>query len=140
MASKPSYKNKIQKELQLFIIDPPPGISVDAAQAVQDPNIWIINMQGVDGTLYEGEQFQLNIKFGSKYPFKPPKVKFVGQNIPVYPFVYDNGHIHLSNLADDWSPVLTIKSVCLSIQSMLSCCKYKKKPGLKEFFRKSCYF
>lgn len=31
-------------------------------------------MQGVEGTLYEGEQFQLKIKFGSKYPFKPPKV------------------------------------------------------------------
>lgn len=31
-------------------------------------------MDGVDGTLYEGEQFQLLFKFNNKYPFDSPEV------------------------------------------------------------------
>jgi len=31
-------------------------------------------MDGVDGTLYEGERFQLQFKFTSKYPFDAPEV------------------------------------------------------------------
>lgn len=31
-------------------------------------------MQGAEGTLYDGEQFQLQFKFGSTYPFESPEV------------------------------------------------------------------
>lgn len=31
-------------------------------------------MEGAQGTLYEGEQFQLQFKFSSKYPFDSPEV------------------------------------------------------------------
>lgn len=33
---------------------------------------WKINMDGVEGTLYEGEHFQLLFKFNNKYPFDSP--------------------------------------------------------------------
>lgn len=42
-------------------------------------------MDGVEGTLYEGEHFQLLFKFNNKYPFDSPEVTFVGDNIPVHP-------------------------------------------------------
>lgn len=31
-------------------------------------------MDGVPGTLYEGEQFELQFKFSNKYPFDSPEV------------------------------------------------------------------
>jgi len=31
-------------------------------------------MQGAEGTLYDGEQFQLQFKFGTSYPFESPEV------------------------------------------------------------------
>jgi len=31
-------------------------------------------MQGAEGTLYDGEQFQLQFKFDAKYPFESPEV------------------------------------------------------------------
>ncbi|RMC15274.1 hypothetical protein DUI87_07462 [Hirundo rustica rustica] len=95
---------------------------------------WIVDMEGAPGTLYEGEKFQLLFKFSSRYPFDSPQVMFTGDNIPVHPHVYSNGHICLSILTEDWSPALSVQSVCLSIISMLSSCKEKFITKLFDIF------
>ena len=82
-------------------------------------------MEGAPGTLYEGEKFQLLFKFSSRDPFDSPQVMFTGENIPIHPHVYSNGPICVSILTEDWSPALSVQSVCLSIISMLSSCKEK---------------
>ena len=86
---------------------------------------WRVEVSGPADTLYDGEQFCLQFKFGPKYPFESPEVTFVGDKVPVHPHVYSNGHICLSILTEDWSPALSVETVCLSITSMLSTAKEK---------------
>lgn len=43
---------------------------------------WTIQMKGADGTLYEGENFTLQFKFSSKYPFDSPEVTLFLFNNP----------------------------------------------------------
>ncbi|CAK1585890.1 unnamed protein product [Parnassius mnemosyne] len=131
-------ERRLQKELMSLMKEPPPGVTVDGDQASQNLTLWTVHMEGVPGTLYEGEKFVLQFKFTNKYPFDSPEVTFVGNNIPVHPHVYSNGHICLSILTDDWSPALSVQSVCLSIVSMLSSCKEKKRPSDNSFYVKTC--
>lgn len=35
---------------------------------------WVVDVAGAAGTLYEGETFKLQFKFGSRYPFDSPEV------------------------------------------------------------------
>ncbi|XP_058833142.1 ubiquitin-conjugating enzyme E2 W isoform X2 [Topomyia yanbarensis] len=137
MAMSPSER-RLQKELMSLIKEPPPGVTVDEDSVSQNLTQWIINIDGVEGTLYEGEHFQLLFKFNNKYPFDSPEVTFIGSNIPVHPHVYSNGHICLSILTDDWSPALSVQSVCLSISSMLSSCREKRRPPDNGIYVKTC--
>ncbi len=36
---------------------------------------WVVDLEGATGTLYEGEKFQLQFKFGPRYPFDSPQVR-----------------------------------------------------------------
>ncbi|XP_063698854.1 ubiquitin-conjugating enzyme E2 W isoform X1 [Culicoides brevitarsis] len=132
------WEKRLQKELMSLIKEPPPGVTVDADSVSQNLSQWVVNIDGVEGTLYEGEHFQLSFKFNNRYPFDSPEVTFIGQNIPIHPHVYSNGHICLSILTDDWSPALSVQSVCLSISSMLSSCREKKRPPDNTIYVKTC--
>uniref|UniRef100_W8BCK3 N-terminal E2 ubiquitin-conjugating enzyme n=1 Tax=Ceratitis capitata TaxID=7213 RepID=W8BCK3_CERCA len=132
------WERRLHKELMSLIKEPPPGVTVDTDNIGQNLSEWKINIAGFEGTLYEGEHFQLLFKFNNKYPFDSPEVTFIGNNIPVHPHVYSNGHICLSILTEDWSPALSVQSVCLSIASMLSSCREKKRPPDNTLYVKTC--
>jgi ubiquitin-conjugating enzyme E2 W len=95
---------------------------------VRNPQCWRINFSGAPSTLYSGERFTLEVTFPDEYPIESPVVVFVPPYVPVHPHIYSNGHICLNILGDDWSPALTIHSVCVSILSMLSSASKKELP------------
>ena len=100
---------------------------------VNDLSLWNAKFEGAEGTLYEGETFELQIKFDDTFPFEAPEVIFVGTP-PIHPHIYSNGYICLSILYDGWTPALRVSSIILSIQSMLSSCTNKQKPENDDGF------
>jgi len=89
--------------------------------------VWHVTFSGSAGSLYEGEIFTLRIRFTNEYPMESPEVVFLDP-APMHSHIYSNGHICLNILADDWSPALTVRSVVLSILSMLSSSTEKVRP------------
>lgn len=107
---------RIQKELKDLQKDPPSNCS--AGPEGDDLSKWAGTIIGPSGTPYEGGVFRLGIQFPNDYPFKPPRVSF---HTKVYhPNINSQGVICLDILKHEWSPALTIKSVLLSISSLLS--------------------
>lgn len=124
-----SAARRIQKELLALQQEPVPGVTLKSGpeDGSGEKSVDIVmGIKGADGTVYQGEEFELRFRINDRYPFESPEVTFQGNNIPLHPHIYSNGHICLSILGNDWSPALTIQSVCLSIMSMLSSCKEKK--------------
>lgn len=142
------WEKRLQKEVFGLARDPPPGISLggvpEGGQSqggvdIDDLGCWTVTVEGPRGSIYQGEEFTLRFRFGNKYPFDSPEVMFVGSSIPVHPHVYSNGHICLSILTEDWSPAMGVEAICLSIASMLSSCKEKKRPPDNSFYIKTCH-
>merc|ERR1719398_199298 len=116
-----NFSKRLQKELESLRSKPPEeGIVVDTIEEGE----WKIFVTGAPDTLYAGERFTLRFAFPQRYPLESPEVTFAGAS-PIHPHIYSNGHICLSILYDHWSPALTVHSVCVSIQSMLSSCTEK---------------
>ena len=64
-------------------------------------------------------------------------VKLDNRPIPMHPHIYSNGIICLDLLGSQgWSPVQSVESVCMSIQSMLTGNnKNERPPGDEDFVR-----
>jgi len=79
----------------------------------------LASFPGPPDTPYEGGTYVVDIQIPQEYPFRPPQMKFTTRLW--HPNVSSQtGAICLDTLGTAWSPVLTIKSALLSLQSLLS--------------------
>ena len=80
--------------------------------------LWEGTLMGPDDSPYEGGVFKLEIRFPDKYPFEAPRVRFL---TPIFHCnISKNGNICLDILKKEWSPVLTMDKLLLSILSLLT--------------------
>lgn len=106
---------RIQKELLEIQNDPPSSCS--AGPLGDNFFNWQATILGPSESPYDGGVYNLSIKFPKDYPFSPPKVVF--QTKIYHPNINSKGSICLDILKKEWSPVLTISKVLLSINSLL---------------------
>ncbi|KAL4260974.1 Ubiquitin-conjugating enzyme/RWD-like protein [Pleurotus pulmonarius] len=120
---------RLAKELREIQLEGcPVGIALVTAD---DFATWRFSIEVMGESLYEGEQYLLQFRFDSQYPISSPAVQFVvgpERESPIHPHVYSNGHICASILGTEWSPVLSVVAVCVTLQSMLASCKKKERP------------
>ena len=108
----------LTKQLKELEKDPPPLCSARPVDMSTDMFNWIGSIKGPAGTPFENGTFMLKIRFPTDYPFKPPKVQFTTRIY--HPNISSQGDICLDILRDKWSPALTIRTVLLSLCSLLT--------------------
>ena len=111
----PSDK-RIEKEISRIKNDPIPNIEV-TQNKLNFREIFVI-MDGPNETPYENGKFKLEIFLGSDYPLFPPKIRFLTKIY--HPNIDRIGRICIDILKNKWTPALQIRTVLLSIQSLLT--------------------
>ncbi|XP_064635252.1 ubiquitin-conjugating enzyme E2 T-like [Lineus longissimus] len=117
---KPALVARMKREVQIFQQSPPHGISCwTKGNHLTELEANII---GGEGTPYEGGIFKLEVNISDRYPFEPPKVKFV---TPIYhPNIDNGGRICLDSLKmppkGAWKPSLNISTILTQIQQLMA--------------------
>ncbi|XP_060912667.1 ubiquitin-conjugating enzyme E2 T isoform X2 [Labrus mixtus] len=112
--------SRLKRELQMLSTEPPPGITCwHTEEQIDDLRAQIVG--GTD-TPYEGGLFSLEIKVPERYPFEPPKIRFL---TPIYhPNIDNSGRICHDALKlppkGAWKPSLNISTVLTSIQLLMA--------------------
>lgn len=116
----PSHDNhavtkRLQKELMELMMNT--DRSVSAFPEGESLFKWIGTISGPIGTVYEDLTFKLSLEFPHSYPFCAPVVKFITSIF--HPNVDQFGNICLHILKEKWSALYDVRSILLSIQSLL---------------------
>jgi len=93
---------------------------------------------GPKNTPYFGGFFFFEIEFPKNYPKKPPSIKFltIDGKVRFNPNLYENGKVCLSILGTwsgpGWKPVMNLRSILLSIRSLLGEYPIQNEPGFDK--------
>lgn len=111
-----SVTKRLQKELLVLMTCGDKGISAfpDGDNLFK----WVGTIHGAAGTVYDGLNYKLSLEFPNGYPYAAPTVKFLTPCF--HPNVDDQGYICLDILKEKWSALYDVRTVLLSIQSLLA--------------------
>uniref|UniRef100_A0A8I5NGG5 Ubiquitin-conjugating enzyme E2 C n=1 Tax=Papio anubis TaxID=9555 RepID=A0A8I5NGG5_PAPAN len=114
-AARGPVGKRLQQELMTLMMSGDKGISAFP----ESDNLfkWVGTIHGAAGTVYEDLRYKLSLEFPSGYPYNAPTVKFL---TPCYhPNVDTQGNTCLDILKDKWSALYDVRTILLSIQSLL---------------------
>ncbi|XP_062835348.1 ubiquitin-conjugating enzyme E2 C [Anolis carolinensis] len=114
-AAKGSVRSRLQQELMALMMSGNKGVS--AFPESENLFKWIGTIVGAAGTAYEGLRYKLSLEFPSGYPYNAPSVRFLTPCF--HPNVDLQGNICLDILKDKWSALYDVRTILLSIQSLL---------------------
>ncbi|GAA5883493.1 hypothetical protein JCM1840_003194 [Sporobolomyces johnsonii] len=93
------------------------GITIEQVGDALDQ--FVGSFPGPQGTPYEGGRFRVAITAPPRYPFEPLVMKFITK--VYHPNISSaSGYICLDILKTSWSPVFTLRTCLVSLQSLLS--------------------
>jgi len=109
----------VQKDSHSGVLLEPASKSKTGSDTFDDLTHFNGIFKGPPDTPYEGGRYVVDVRIPNEYPFQPPNMKFITKIW--HPNVSSvTGAICLDTLAAAWSPVLTLKSVLISLQLLLS--------------------
>lgn len=111
-----AVSKRLQKELMVLMMSSEKGIS--AFPDGENIFKWIGTISGPASTVYTGHTYRLQLEFPNSYPYSAPIVKFLTPCF--HPNVDLNGSICLDILKDKWSALYDVRTILLSIQSLLA--------------------
>jgi len=106
---------RLQSELMSLMMSQDKGISAfpDGDNLLS----WIGTVEGPKDSVYEGLKYKLRLEFPAGYPYQSPTVKFLTPCF--HPNVDTHGNICLDILKEKWSALYEVRTILLSIQSLL---------------------
>ncbi|XP_020284179.1 ubiquitin-conjugating enzyme E2 C isoform X2 [Pseudomyrmex gracilis] len=105
----------LQKELMVLMTNCEQGVS--AFPDGENLFSWIGTIRGPRDTVYADLTYKLTLEFPPSYPYSAPVVRFLTPCF--HPNVDTNGNICLDILKDKWSALYDVRTILLSIQSLL---------------------
>lgn len=111
-----NFQRRIINEMKNMVNEPIQDITV--IQNTENFREFFITMIGPKDTPYENGKFKLEMYLNENYPMEAPKIRFLTKIY--HPNVDKLGRICLDILKDKWSPAIQIRSLLLSLQSLLS--------------------
>merc|ERR1712018_311316 len=114
-ASSAQVSKRLQQELMSLMMSNDKGISAfpDGDKLFE----WIATVNGPADSVYDGLKYKLRLEFPAAYPYTAPTVKFVTPCF--HPNVDQHGNICLDILKEKWSALYEVRTILLSIQSLL---------------------
>lgn len=107
---------RLQQELMTLMMSGDKGISAfpDGDKLLS----WVATVEGPVDSVYEGLKYKLRLDFKAGYPYTAPTVRFTTPCF--HPNVDQHGNICLDILKEKWSALYEVRTILLSIQSLLA--------------------